>query len=224
MSRSNYPYDLYGRHGYGRPWEYDYYIYGGDGGASSGSNAVSRTKEIPKLHAAAKIDKTKEISKLIQGGANINEVNEDQETALHYAIKYKKIEAMKMLISFGIDTEKKESSGQTARDLIRHDSYVLSELDKFLAVKHKHNIEVVSELLYTIINKCLESPYLPKDLSNIISEYNGSSGSWLEFNINSVSIIPFSVETDFDIPAETPLLGVIAEASTDNVCPYCSIM
>lgn len=137
---------------------------------------VSELNKSPKLHVYAKKGNAQKILKLVQSGVDINEANYDKETAIHIAVKHKKVESIQMLIYLGANTEIKNSYGNTARDLLKEFPVIQSKFDSFTVTLYQHNIQVIVSILEKV------KPYLSNEVCHIIANYSvNSKGPWLEY-------------------------------------------
>jgi hypothetical protein len=137
---------------------------------------VSELNKSPKLHVYAKKGNAQKILKLVQSGVDINEANYDKETAIHIAVKHKKVESIQMLIYLGANTQIKNSYGNTARDLLKEFPVIQSKFDSFTVTLYQHNIQVIVSILEKV------KPYLPTEVCHIIANYSvNSEGPWLEY-------------------------------------------
>ena len=112
--------------------------------AGSDLNVPESTRGSSPLITAAALGRTEASEVLIEGGADINFVNEDGSTALHTAIAFGKTEVTKILIDAGIDLNVPNNEGSTA----------LHTAAFFC------NVEIVEALLVNGVDKTLKNESL----------------------------------------------------------------
>jgi ankyrin repeat protein len=66
------------------------------------------------LHACARLNRLEELRRLIANGVNLNEKDEFGATALQYAISYKNLEVVGLLLEHSADVDVQDSDGSTA--------------------------------------------------------------------------------------------------------------
>ena len=77
------------------------------------SNLIFARGENSPLYKAVQAKNIKQVKALIQGGAYLNEQNEENKTALHCAVENRSIEIVKVLISAGAPLDSQAWYGWT---------------------------------------------------------------------------------------------------------------
>lgn len=78
------------------------------------STSISSMQRVIPLHNAAKIGDTKKLESLINAGANVNYSDDFGITSLMLAALHGKVEAVKLLLSYGADASATDGNGKSA--------------------------------------------------------------------------------------------------------------
>ena len=103
-------------------------------------------------------NKIKDISILIDYGINVDQINEDDETAFMHACYHNNFEIAKLLISRGADIYQEDSSGETAIDIahVRGNSRIV----KLILISNKYHVKYGMEYLKEWIKVYYENELL----------------------------------------------------------------
>lgn len=143
-------------------------------------NTSYETNNQPKLHSYTKDNKVKKIWRLVKSNnADINETNQDHETAMHIAIKYQQEEAMQALIYLGIDRGVKNKYGETAIDTLNKYTSMQEKFNSATSSLYLHNVNIITITIKKAINSNKELPYIPNDLIDLIAMYTINIEPWL---------------------------------------------
>ena len=144
----------------------------------SAPRAIPQQESYSPLYRAAQAGNEQQVLKLIKEAVNINNIEQNGNTALHIAAANGHIEIIRILIINGADVEMGNGNRQLARDLISPMQHV--QYDNIIL-----NIQVIANTLHEVSDIYDHLPYMPYDVCHLIAEMAvGNSNIWITDNTN----------------------------------------